>query len=158
MFRTLIMVIAIACVFSTTALAGQSGRWHSDTIKGFDRYWTINRDGARVTIFCNDQRPILGTLISFDIDGKPPKPGSLVRIELDRQMVKFRVDERGFIQTDCAACSDSFAYFWHRLRTSAKFAVLFEDDRFAGFSLRGAREILPSNACRTDWEKTRRPT
>ncbi len=153
MKRLLTVFAFLATTLCTTAYAETSGAWNSQEIKGFKRYWTVNSTGGSVTIWCHPDRISRGTLISIDIEGRRPDPETLVRIELDRKLIKFHADSEGYIQTACATCSDNFDYFWHQLRSSAQFRVLFEDERYAGFSLRGARRILPGDVCPTDWVK-----
>lgn len=92
-------------------------------------------------------RNMRGALIGINVKGSLPPPGSLVRVQLDRDLIKFTTGPDGYILNDCPACPDNFTYFWHRLRSAGKLVVQFEDKRLAGFSLNGAREATPQPVC-----------
>ena len=90
-------------------------------------------------------------LISIDIKGRLPVPKTLIRVELDHRLIKFTADRDGYIRSDCPACADNMRYFWQLLRNSARFAVLFDEDRrYAGFSTRGVGEVIPPTVCEPD--------
>jgi hypothetical protein len=144
--------VGLTCLFLTLALpvaahADDLGRWHSDKAHGYERYWTQSRSGARFTIWCPPSHRVQDALIGIDIKGRRPEPDTLVRIELDHKLITFRAGPDGYIRNDCTACTDNLTYFWHRLRSSVKFAVQFEDRRYAGFSLRGIRDVTPHTVC-----------
>jgi hypothetical protein len=92
-------------------------------------------------------------LLHVVIDGKTPKPNTRIKLIIDREIMQLPVNSEGYTDTGCATCADSFEYIWHQLRSATAIAVKFSDDRYAGFSLKGAREVLPANACPTDWQK-----
>ncbi|MBO6511828.1 MAG: hypothetical protein JJ979_25660 [Roseibium sp.] len=143
--RNVALALLIACSPIPT-FAAQHGNWHSDVAHGYERYWTQNSKGDRFTIWCPPSHKPGDALISVNIHGSA-SPQSLVRIQLDRKQVKFKTDSKGFIRNNCAACVDNLTYFWHQLRSSKKFAVQLEDKRFAGFSLDGIQEAIPSSVC-----------
>jgi len=138
------------------AVAADSGSWRSDTAHGYERYWTENRSGARFTIWCPPNHNIQAALIGIDIKGRLPEPGSVVRIELDHKLIKFKAGPDGYIHNDCPACADNLTYFWHRLRAAGIFKVLFEDRRYAGFSVRGVREATPHSVCSSQFAQQTR--
>lgn len=146
MLKTIVLVAAALCAASS-AHAADFGKWHHDSAHGYERYWTVNSTGARFAIWCPPGRRIGGVLIGIDIKGERPEPDTLVRVELDHKLVKFRVGPDGYIRNDCPACTDNLTYFWHRLRSSVRFKVQFEDRRYAGFSLNGVREATPHSVC-----------
>jgi len=139
--------LAALLIAASPARAADHGKWHSDTAHGYERYWTVNSTGARFTIWCPPDHRIGGVLIGIDIKGQRPSPDTLVRVELDHKLVKFTAGPDGYIRNDCPACGDNLTYFWHRLRSSVRFKVQFEDRRYAGFSLRGVRETMPHSVC-----------
>lgn len=139
---------------STVSFAAEHGAWHNDAAHGYQRYWTENRAGSRFTIWCPENRNLRGTLIGIDIKGHLPSPDSLVLIELDHKLIKFNTGSDGYIRTDCPACADNLTYFWHRLRSSVKFAIQLEDRRYAGFSLRGVQETMPATVCSSQFART----
>jgi len=139
--------IVLSLVTAGETLATDFGRWHADKAHGYERYWTESRSGARFTIWCPPSHKARNALIGIDIKGRRPEPGTLVRIELDHKLITFKAGSDGYIRNDCTACADNLTYFWHRLRSSVKFAVQFEDRRYAGFSLRGVREVTPHAVC-----------
>ena len=94
-----------------------------------------------------------GTLLQVLIDGKSPPPLSRIKVMLDRHGLELQINKQGYVDTNCPTCSDGFDYVWHMLRSSHSLAVKFEDNRSAGFSLRGAMQVLPGPACPTDWKK-----
>jgi hypothetical protein len=140
----LALIIALA---PSQSLAAQFGKWNNDEAHGYERYWTENAKGARFTIWCPPNHDARGALLSIDIKGRHPSPRSLVHIELDRKLIKFKTDSKGFVRNDCAACVDNMTYFWHHLRVSMKFAIQLEDKRYAGFSLKGVKEAIPKSVC-----------
>lgn len=146
MLKTFFLLTAFL-LMAAPSHAAEFGRWHSDRAHGYDRYWTVNSTGARFTIWCPPNRNLNGVLIGIDIKGKRPSPDTLVRIELDHKLVKFKAGSDGYIRNDCMACGDNLTYFWHRLRSSVRFKVQLEDRRYAGFSLRGVREAMPHSVC-----------
>ncbi|MCR9282768.1 MULTISPECIES: hypothetical protein [Stappiaceae] len=153
MKRILSAAIIASALLPTSALAETAGKWKSGEINGFTRYWTTNNLGANFVVWCHPKRRINGTLLHIDIDGKMPPPRSRIKLIMDREILELPINEQGYVETACAACSDSFGYVWHRLRSSHSLAVKFQDDSYAGFSLRGAQKIIPGNVCPTDWQK-----
>ncbi len=140
-----------AILFSLTApsvFAETIGSWHSEKVDGYHSYWTTNRAGARFTFWCPDSQKTSLPLIGIDIKGSLPSPETLIRIELDHRLIKFTTSADGYIRPDNAAYADNLKYFWQLLRNSARFAVLFDDDRrYAGFSTKGAEDIIPQAVC-----------
>lgn len=124
------------------------GSWHSDKVDGYQSYWTKNQQGSRFTIWCPSRKKAALPLIGIDIKGRLPAPETLIRVELDHRLIKFFASEDGYIRPDCPACGDNLRYFWQLLRNASRFAVLFDEDRrYAGFSTRGADEIMPATVC-----------
>jgi len=142
-----IAIFLIVMLTPSAVFADQVGRWHSDTVQGFTKYWTVNRDGSHFTIWCKAQKTRPVSLISIDINGEPAPPSKRVLIVVGRSLVKLTADSNGYLPTSCAACADSFVYLWNRIRSSNHLSVTFDDDRRAGFSLDGAMDILPGSAC-----------
>ncbi len=143
-----LLIALLPLTLTSQGMAAQHGRWTNDTAHGYERYWTENRSGsARFTIWCAPNQGIRGGLIGIDIEGFRPSPESLVRIELDHQLVKFTAGHDGFIRIDCPLCADNMTYFWHRLRSAGKLLVLLEDKRFAAFSLKGVQDATPRSIC-----------
>jgi len=144
----------VVCAFlSTASFADTVGKWSKGEINGFTRYWTTNNVGANFVIWCHPQRMVNGTLLHIEIDGKTPTPNSRIKLIMDQEVLELPVNEQGYVDSDCATCSDRFGYVWHRLRASRTMAVKFQDKRYAGFSLKGATKILPGPVCPTDWQK-----
>lgn len=142
------LILALILVFTPSqSPAAQFGKWHSDLAHGYERYWTENAKGSRFTIWCPPSHSARGALMSVGIQGRYPSPDSEVLIELDRKLVKFKTDSKGFIRNDCSACVDKMTYFWHLLRGSMKFAIQLEDKRYAGFSLKGVKQAIPGSVC-----------
>ncbi|KZM48615.1 hypothetical protein [Labrenzia sp. OB1] len=142
---TALIGLSIPCQASSEA----HGQWNHDVAHGYERYWTVNSQGSYFTIWCPINKNMRGALISINVMGNLPPPRSLVRIQLDRDLIKFTAGPDGYILNDCPACADKFTYFWHRLRSAGKLVVRFEDRRLAGFSLNGARDATPHPVCAT---------
>ncbi len=153
MKRLYLISIVAASFLSNSTSAATVDKWNSGEIDGFTRYWTTNNEGSSFVVWCHPKRRLNGTLLQVLINNKFPPPNSRVTVILDRQALDMPVNKQGYIETNCATCSDSFGYVWHMLRSSHSLVVKFPDDQFAGFSLRGAQEILPGPVCPTDWEK-----
>lgn len=148
---------AIAGVLLSTAASADSfGKWNSGDVDGYTRYWTINSVGSSFVVWCHPRRAINGTLLQVEIDGTRPAPETRIKLILDREILELPVNAHGYVDTGCATCADSFGYVWHKLRGARSMAVKFQDDRYAGFSLKGARETIPGPVCPTDWEKRRK--
>lgn len=141
--------------FSVLPSAGvqASGDWHRDTVQGFEKYWTQTSDGARFIIWCNRSRKLAGTVVDIDINGRNAPSRKPIRVVVDHNMVVLPADNKGYVQTDCAACADRFRLLWNRLRTGIRLSVQFDDRRFAAFSLQGAADVLDANPCPADYEK-----
>jgi hypothetical protein len=144
--------IAILLIPSATS-AANVGKWHSGEVDGFTRYWTTNKVGSSFVVWCHPDRQVNGTLLHIVIDGKTPTPNTRLKLVLDQEILELPVNDQGYIDTGCATCSDSFGYIWHRLRAAHSMAVKFYDQRYAGFSLKGAPDILPGKVCPTDFQK-----
>ncbi len=140
-------------LLSGNACAETIGKWNKGEVEGFTRYWTTNSKGANFVVWCHPTRNVNGTLLSIVIDGQMPEPDTRMKLILDREILELPVNSQGYVESACATCSDSFSYVWHRLRSSFTLAAKFHDFRYATFSLRGAKNILPSSPCPTDWEK-----
>ncbi|WP_417671516.1 hypothetical protein [Roseibium sp.] len=153
MYKHAILAGIFSACITGQAAAIQNGSWHNETVQGFEKYWTETKDGARFTIWCNRKRNLAGTVIDIDIDGKNAPAKKNIRVVVDRHMIKMRADSKGYVQTDCAACADGYTVLWNRLRSGVTLAVKFDDERYAAFSLRGAREILSENVCPADFYK-----
>mgnify|MGYP000091378302 CR=1 FL=1 len=147
MFNRLAIAALLTIAASGQAFATDHGSWHNDSAQGYERYWTANTSGARFTIWCPKNRNVRGALIGIELKGRLPSADSLVRVQLDHDLVKFTAGPDGYIRNDCPACADNLTYFWHRLRAAAKFVVQFEDKRYAGFSLNGVKEAVPHGVC-----------
>lgn len=153
MSKTAINTIIASLFLFSAAEAQTVEKWSRDEVKGFTRYWTTNNVGASFVVWCHPKRKTNGTLLHVVIDGKTPKPNTRIKLIIDREIMQLPVNSEGYTDTGCATCADSFEYIWHQLRSATAIAVKFSDDRYAGFSLKGAREVLPANACPTDWQK-----
>lgn len=140
-------VFLIIVLVPGTASAAQVGRWQSGIVQGYTKYWTVNNDGAHFTIWCKSQRNKPVSLISIDIEGQPAPPSKRVEIAIGRSFVKLDADRNGYLPTNCPTCADNFVYLWNQIRSATRLAVTFADDRHAGFSLDGARDVLPGTAC-----------
>ncbi|MEM8702120.1 MAG: hypothetical protein AAGF82_09865 [Pseudomonadota bacterium] len=151
--KRLVAFFFLALVAPFTALGETTGKWHRGDVDGFTRYWTTNDVGSNFVVWCHPQRQVNGTLLHVEIEGRMPPPNSRVRVILDSSVLDVSVNEHGYIGTGCPACSDSFGYIWHKIRSSRTLAVKFQDDTYAGFSLKGALNVLPGNVCPTDWQK-----
>lgn len=147
MFLRIFGLAATIVMMSSTAFADQFGSWNRDNIKGYETYWSTNSDGARFTIWCPPNNLVQNALIGIELNGKLPTSSSVVKVEIGRRLVKFKTDSDGYIRTDCATCSDNLTYFWSLMRSSPHLKVLFNDQRYAGFSLKGAREAFPVSVC-----------
>ncbi|GAA0771928.1 hypothetical protein E1180_04190 [Roseibium denhamense] len=128
-------------------------KWNRGEIDGFTRYWTTNNVGSNFVVWCHPQRAVNGTVFHIEIEGRKPTPNTRLKLILDNEILELPVNDQGYIDSGCATCADSFGYVWHRLRSATAMAVKFHDERYAGFSLKGAKEILPGPVCPTDWEK-----
>ena len=147
------LAFIVAFLISAPAGAITNAEWRSEMVKGFQKYWIENNSGARFTIWCNPKKKTMGTVIDIDIDGANAPANKRVRILLDNDMIKLPADNKGYIRTKCAVCADSYRIIWNRLRSSRSLAVKFNDERYAVFSLVGARKVLPGNACPADFDK-----
>lgn len=146
-------VFLVGALLSTASLADTIGKWNRGEVNGFTRYWTTNNSGANFVVWCHPDRKVNGTLLHIEIDGQTPTPNTRIKLIMDQEILELPVNNQGYIDSGCATCSDSFGYVWHQLRASHTLAVKFHDNRYAGFSLRGARDILPGPVCPTDWQK-----
>nr|WP_286183193.1 hypothetical protein [Labrenzia sp. R4_1] len=151
--KKLITSLIIGFALTSSVQAKTIEKWHAGEVDGFTRYWTTNNIGASFVVWCHPQRPVNGTLLHVVIDGKTPTPNTRMKLIIDNEIMEIPVNEQGYIDTGCATCADTFEYVWHRLRAATAIAVKFKDESYAGFSLKGAKEILPANVCPTDWQK-----
>ncbi|MTI44157.1 hypothetical protein JM93_04173 [Roseibium hamelinense] len=149
-FAAFMVCFAILCA---PALSVDVKSWRSSTVDGFTKFWVDNHDGAKFIIWCHPSRPVSGTLVDIHIDGQRAPANSRVRIIVDKDMVQLPADSRGYILTDTATGADSFRILWHELRSSFGLAVKFKDERYASFSLNGAKDALPGIACPADFDK-----
>ncbi|WP_213215532.1 hypothetical protein [Roseibium polysiphoniae] len=150
--KTLILLLPLA-FYAGPAFAAQTGNWKTDKVQGFEKYWTETADGSRFTIWCNRSRSVSGTVVDIDIDGRNAPARKKIRVVIDRSMLKMDADAKGYVQTNCAACADGYTVLWNRLRSGVSLAVKFDDERYAAFSLKGAREILSDSVCPADFYK-----
>jgi hypothetical protein len=153
MNRSVAFAMIASALFADVSVAKTIEKWNSGEINGFTRYWTTNNVGANFVVWCHPSRQINGTLLHVEINGKTPKPNTRIKLIIDRNVLDLPVNEQGYVDTSCATCADSFGYVWHKLRSARTIAVKFNDLSYAGFSLKGAQQILPGSVCPTDWEK-----
>ena len=150
MRNNLYTIAFLAAVFATPVAADEFGRWHSETVQKYKKYWTENDSGSKFVIWCNPDRKMSGAVIDVELDGQKLPPSKRIMIIVDRDPIKLPSDAKGYIQTSCAGCADGFKFLWNRMRASNTVAVQFGEDRFARFSLKGAAEILPGATCNAD--------
>ncbi|KZM48614.1 hypothetical protein [Labrenzia sp. OB1] len=143
----------VAALLSVSAWAETFEKWSSGDVNGFTRYWTTNKQGANFVVWCHPERKVNGTLLHIVVEGRTPPPDTRAKLILDQEVLDLPVNKQGYIDSECATCADSFGYVWHKLRSARSLAVKFQDERYAVFSLKGARQILPGPVCPTDWEK-----
>ena len=153
MKKTIAIASIIIAMLPNTATAKTIGKWNSGMVNGFTRYWTTNNVGSNFVVWCHPERKVNGTLLHIEIEGKTPSPNTRIKLILDQEILDLPVNRQGYVDSGCATCADSFGYVWHKLRSSQTMAVKFKDNSYAGFSLKGARNILPGAVCPTDWEK-----
>ncbi|MEJ8476631.1 hypothetical protein [Roseibium algae] len=153
MIKTLSLTILSTLIWVAPAAAIKHGKWNNEKIQGFEKYWTDAADGSRFTIWCHKKRKYSGTVVDIDIDGKNAPPSKEISIVIDRKLLNMTADEGGYVQTDCATCADGYKVLWNRLRSGSSLAVKFKDNRYAAFSLKGAREILSKDTCPADFYK-----
>ncbi|MEM5582487.1 hypothetical protein WNZ15_08505 [Roseibium sp. AS2] len=156
MNRIIFLLGVCLMIGASPAGAAEAGIWRSDTAHGYERYWTENRDGARFAIWCPPSHDIKAALIGIDINGRLPAPDTVVRVELNRKLIKFRVGHDGYIHNTCASCPDNLTYFWHQMRSAPRVMVLFDDKRYAGFSLRGIQKATPHSVCASQLSRNTR--
>ncbi|WP_420414744.1 hypothetical protein [Roseibium sp.] len=153
MSKTAIKTLLAGFFLFGTAEAQTIEKWNRGEVDGFTRYWTTNNVGASFVVWCHPERKTNGTLLHVVIDGATPQPNSRIKLVIDKDIIQLPVNGEGYTDTGCATCADSFEYVWHQLRSATAIAVKFSDNRYAGFSLKGAKELLPAKACPTDWHK-----
>ena len=151
--KHLFAVAVLLCSFGGTALGETIGKWNSGQADGFTRYWTTNNVGSNFVIWCHPKRSVNGTMLHVEIQGKLPPAGSRIKLILDADILELPVNEHGLVGSGCATCSDSFGYVWHKLRSANTMAVKYHDNSYAGFSLKGAANVIPGAVCPTDWQK-----
>ncbi|WP_417770346.1 hypothetical protein [Stappia sp.] len=101
-------------------------------------------NGAVFAIWCpQTARPIVEVVIN----GKPPPPNQLVRIVVDRSMIKLRSDKLGYIRGDCRFCKDQMIWLWNKLRSGSFLQIQLDDGRYSGFSMRGAARLMGADIC-----------
>lgn len=147
------LTIIATVLLSNTAIGETIGKWNSGNVNGFTRYWTTNNVGANFVVWCHPLRKVNGTLLHIEIQGKTPAPNSRIKLILDQEILDLPINKQGYVSSACATCADSFGYVWHKLRSAQTMAVKYEDNSYAGFSLKGAQKILPGAVCPTDFEK-----
>lgn len=125
-------------------MAALAGQWSLSEVSGVPRYATRSMNGATFAIWCpHTARPVVEVIIS----GKPPPPNQLVRIVVDRSMIKLRSDKLGYIRGDCRLCKDQMTWLWNKLRAGSFLQIQLDDGRYSGFSMRGAAALMGADIC-----------
>lgn len=153
MVKTLITTLLASFILFGGAHAQTIEKWSRGEVDGFTRYWTTNNLGSSFVVWCHPERKTNGTLLHVEIEGATPAPNTRIKLVIDKEIMNLPINGQGYTDTGCATCADTFEYVWHRLRSATAIAVKFADERYAGFSLKGAKEILPAEVCPTDWQK-----
>ncbi len=153
MLKTAITTLLTSFVLLCGASAQTVDKWSRGEVDGFTRYWTTNNVGSSFVVWCHPNRKTNGTLLHVEIEGTTPSPNTRIKLVIDNEIMNLPINAQGYTDTGCATCADTFEYVWHRLRSATAIAVKFSDERYAGFSLKGAKEILPPEVCPTDWHK-----
>jgi len=122
-------------------------KWRYEERAGVPRFWIESKRGASFAVWCQDRGRGPRAVIDIDIDAKPAPPDQLVRIVIDRSMIKLRADAHGFIRTNCLTCADQAVWLWDKMRFGRFMQVLFDDGRYAGFRLTGLRGISGTRVC-----------
>lgn len=125
-----------------------TGSWSHRVISGVARFMTETDRGDRFALWCRRGGSGFAPALEIRIGGRPPAPGQVVRIVVDRSLLKLQADSYGLVRIDCPACADQATWLWHRLRGGTFMQVLFDDGRYTGFSLRGAATTLGAELCK----------
>ncbi|WP_349357355.1 hypothetical protein [Stappia sp.] len=124
-----------------------ASEWRYEERAGVPRFWIESKRGASFAVWCQDRGRGPRAVIDIDIDAKPAPADQLVRIVIDRSMIKLRADAHGFIRTNCLTCADQAVWLWEKMRFGRFMQVLFDDGRYAGFRLTGLRDISGTQVC-----------
>lgn len=125
-------------------MAALIGQWKRSEVSGVPRYATRSMNGSTFAIWCpHTALPVVEVVIN----GKPPPPNQLVRIVVDRSMIKLRSDKLGYIRGDCRFCKDQMTWLWNKLRGGSFLQIQLDDGRYSGFSMRGAAALMGADIC-----------
>lgn len=125
-------------------MAVLTGHWNLSEVSSVPRYATRSMNGSTFAIWCpRATRPV----VEIVINGKPPPPNQLVRIVIDRSMIKLRSDQLGYIRGDCRLCKDQMTWLWNKLRGGTFLQIQLDDGRYSGFSMRGAAALMGADIC-----------
>ncbi|NBJ13698.1 hypothetical protein [Microvirga arsenatis] len=147
--------LAIALLLPSLAMAQgvRAGKWTSGVGQGIVEHIVRNGPGNDFNISCDvgysEDAELTGISISIRDNGPPPK--STVRIFIDDEEFQFGVDDHGGIKTNYRVNADNFIALWETLRSGKSMRVLFEDGRTSSFSLDGAKKVLGSKPCGTNF-------
>jgi hypothetical protein len=140
----------LATTTSRTDAAEAESAWSYDVVSGIPRFSTHTNDGASFTIWCQKARKGMHPVVDVRIDNRPPPAGKLLKLIISGSIIQMRADRYGLVRADCRYCGDQFTWLWHMLRRSSGVQVLFDDERFANFSLRGVSQVLGARICGAD--------
>ncbi len=125
-------------------MAALTGEWDVATVSGVKRYSTRSMNGSTFAVWCpHTAKPVIEVVIN----GETPPPNQLVRIVVDRSMIKLRTDRLGYIRGDCRFCADQMTWLWQKLRGGSFLQVLLDDGRYSGFGMRKASELMGADIC-----------
>lgn len=139
--------LMLVSMCAATAANAEDQYWRHETVKGFEKYYTVTDDGSHFIIWCEPARKLAGATLDIDIKGKGAPARETIKIVLDRAAFDVTADAQGYVKSECAACADRSTMLWKKLETARNLAVRFSDERYSQFSLRGVREVLKDSPC-----------
>jgi hypothetical protein len=124
-----------------------AANWSYDVRGGTPRFWTESSGGARFTLWCQDWGTGPHPVLAIRIAERPAPANRLVRLVIDRSMIKLRADARGYIRTDCPLCADQATWLWNKLRSGQFMQIQLDDGRYSGFRIKGMAQLAGEAVC-----------
>lgn len=132
---------------TTPQAAEPVANWTYDVRSGTPRFWTESTGGARFTLWCQNWGSGPHPVLAVRIAERAAPPDRLVRLVIDRSMIKLRADGQGYIRTDCPLCADQATWLWNKLRNGHFMQIQLDDGRYSGFRIKGLAQISGEAVC-----------
>ncbi len=136
--------------YAGPATAEPVGRWWSGWGMGVTEYGFKRDDRNNIYIACD---PYGQTSVSVTINGRSPRPRSIVQFKVNGQTLSWMASRDGTLPTGSHVDSSNYYALIEEARNGSGVMIIQFDALRTSFPLKGSARALPANPCPSDFGK-----